>query len=116
MSRTYRRRGQCHEYRWVLREWHWCGGTLAPHQIDPRSKTGRRAIARFHSDCRTHAEQRIPALVPARLRSPLAHAEFQRVSPLAQGPGLRAGPASTAPPQREVDLVVIEEARDMARF
>jgi len=50
MSRTYRRRGQRHEYRWVLREWHWSGGALAPHQIDPRSKTGRRAIARFHSD------------------------------------------------------------------
>jgi hypothetical protein len=50
MSRTYRRRGQRHEYRWVLREWHWSGGALAPHQIDPRSKEGRRAIARFHSD------------------------------------------------------------------
>ena len=50
MSRTYRRRGQRHEYPWVLREWHWSGGMLASHQIDPRSKTGRRAIARFHSD------------------------------------------------------------------
>ena len=50
MSRTYRRRGQRYEYRWVLREWQWSGGALAPHQIDPRSKEGRRAIARFHSD------------------------------------------------------------------
>jgi len=23
MSRTYRRRGQRHEYRWVLRDWKW---------------------------------------------------------------------------------------------
>ncbi len=50
MSRTYRRRGQRHEYRWVLLEWKWRNLVLVPVRIDARSKEGRRAIARFHSD------------------------------------------------------------------
>jgi hypothetical protein len=50
MSRTYRRRRQRHEYRWVLRDWKWCNHILVPVLIDARSKEGRRAIARFHSD------------------------------------------------------------------
>jgi hypothetical protein len=52
MSRTYRRRGERHEYRWVLRE-----STFDPEScrfahylIDRDSSEGRRAIARFHSD------------------------------------------------------------------
>lgn len=50
MSRTYRRKRQRHEYYWVLHDWdapisygHWI-------QLDPQSKAGRKAIARFHSD------------------------------------------------------------------
>lgn len=50
MSRTYRRRRQRHEYRWVLRDSKWCDRVLIPVFIDARSKEGRRAIARFHSD------------------------------------------------------------------
>jgi hypothetical protein len=50
MSRTYRRRGQRHEYRWVLLEWKWRNLVLVPVHISARSKEGRRAIARFHSD------------------------------------------------------------------
>ncbi|HWQ38417.1 MAG TPA: hypothetical protein VNM24_07365 [Burkholderiales bacterium] len=50
MSRTYRRRGQRHDYDWVLREYRWVDGVLVPYFIDPRSKEARRAIARFHSD------------------------------------------------------------------
>jgi len=50
MSRTYRRRGQHHEYSWVMRDSEWINGVLAPVFIDARSKDGRRAIARFHSD------------------------------------------------------------------
>jgi len=50
MSRTYRRRGQRHEYRWVLRDSTWINGFLVPRFIDARSKEGRCAIARFHSD------------------------------------------------------------------
>jgi len=50
MSRTYRRRGQRQEYRWVLRDWKWSNCVLVPVLIDARSKEGRRAIARFHSD------------------------------------------------------------------
>lgn len=50
MSRTYRRRGQRHEYVWVLRDYRWVDGALIPFLIDSHSKEGRRAIARFHSD------------------------------------------------------------------
>jgi len=50
MSRTYRRRGQRHEYVWVLRYSRWVGGALVPFLIEASSKEGRRAIARFHSD------------------------------------------------------------------
>jgi hypothetical protein len=50
MSRTYRRRGQRHEYRWVLRDYRWAGGALVPFRIEASSNAGRRAIARFHSD------------------------------------------------------------------
>lgn len=50
MSRTYRRRGQRHEYESVLQDCCWVNGALIEFLIDPRSKEGRRAIARFHSD------------------------------------------------------------------
>lgn len=54
MSRTYRRRGERHDYDWVLRDSCWANGTLVTFRIDSRSKEGRRAIARFHSDaCET---------------------------------------------------------------
>ena len=48
MSRTYRRRRHRYEYSWVLRDWI-IDPFVAPVQIDPRSRDGRRAIARFHS-------------------------------------------------------------------
>src|SRR5688572_28610720 len=50
MSRTYRRRGERHDYDWVLRDSCWAYGTMVIFGGDPRSKEGRRAIARFHSD------------------------------------------------------------------
>ena len=50
MSRTYRRRGERHEYRWVLRELVFESGCFREERIDRRSPQGRRAIARFHSD------------------------------------------------------------------
>ena len=50
MSRTYRRRGERHDYDWVLRGYRWVNGTLVSFFIDPRTKEGRRAIAHFHSD------------------------------------------------------------------
>jgi hypothetical protein len=49
MSRTFRRKAERHEYYWVLRDsdqralGHWV-------LLAPRSKGGRKAIARFHSD------------------------------------------------------------------
>ncbi len=49
MSRTYRRRGERHEYRWVLRDR--SDDTPWAHALlDSDSKEGGRAIARFHSD------------------------------------------------------------------
>jgi hypothetical protein len=50
MSRTYRRRGARHDYNWVLRDTRWVNGTLVTFRFDKRSKEGRRAVARFHSD------------------------------------------------------------------
>ena len=54
MSRTYRRRGARHEYRWVLRDWVFERDGLRAYLIDRRSLEGRRAIARFHSDAGHH--------------------------------------------------------------
>jgi hypothetical protein len=50
MARTFRRRRERHEYRWVLRTFE--SRLLHPNwvKIDPRSKLGRKAIALFHSD------------------------------------------------------------------
>jgi hypothetical protein len=53
MSRTYRRRGQEHEYRWVLRDWNGSVPFGSSVLLDPRSREARRAIARFHSDAET---------------------------------------------------------------
>jgi hypothetical protein len=53
MSHTYRRRGQKHEYRWVLRDWDASVPFGSSVLLDPRSREGRRAIARFHSDAET---------------------------------------------------------------
>ena len=50
MSRTYRRRGERHEYRWVLRETVFNAGRITHVLIDRHSPEGRRAIARFNSD------------------------------------------------------------------
>ena len=50
MSRTYRRRGECHEYRWVLSDFVFELGCLMRVAIDRDSPEGRRAIACFHSD------------------------------------------------------------------
>ena len=50
MSRTYRRRGERQEYRWVLHEWTFEAGHLQCIMLDRNSTEGRRAIARFHSD------------------------------------------------------------------
>lgn len=48
MSRTYRRRRQYHEYFWVLYDLR--PGAIPGTRLDPRSREGRRAVARFHSD------------------------------------------------------------------
>ena len=53
MSRTYRRRRHRYEYRWVLRDWITASPFGAAALLDRRSKEGRYAIARFHSDAET---------------------------------------------------------------
>jgi len=60
MSRTYRRRGERHEYRWVLRELVFESGCLSCLPIDRRSPEGRRAIARFHSDAEATMKGGVP--------------------------------------------------------
>jgi hypothetical protein len=61
MSRTYRRRGELHEYRWVLSDSRWNGALFVPSLIDPRSKEGRRTLARFHSDAHVTLRSRPPS-------------------------------------------------------
>lgn len=60
MSRTYRRRGERHEYRWVLREWVFESGRRTPVLLDRHSPEGRRAIARFHSDAQITMHGGVP--------------------------------------------------------
>ena len=60
MARTYRRQRHRCEYRWVLRDWNLA---LLPGeyvQLDARSRAGRRAIARFHSDAETTMHSTAP--------------------------------------------------------
>jgi len=50
MSRTYRRRGQRHDYDWVLRDSRWVNGVLVRFgSIRNQTKDAAR-FARFHSD------------------------------------------------------------------
>lgn len=70
MCRTYRSRGERHDYDWVLRDYRWVNGTLVPFLMDARSKEGRRAISRFHSDAcwmlrRPQLRPRIRGATPA---------------------------------------------------
>lgn len=60
MSRTYRRRGERHEYSWVLREWTFESGYIKRVVLDPNSLAGRRALARFHSDAQVPMKGGVP--------------------------------------------------------
>lgn len=50
MARTFRRKRERHEYRWVLRDRISDLPFWRRSLLDPRSRAGRKAIARFHSD------------------------------------------------------------------
>jgi hypothetical protein len=50
MSRTYRRRRHRYEYSWALRDWKASVASGTTVMLDSRSREGRRAIARFHSE------------------------------------------------------------------
>ena len=63
MSRTYRRRGHTHEYRWVLRDRSDATPWWAHALLDLHSKEGRHAIARFHSDAEFTMRSGGPPLV-----------------------------------------------------
>jgi hypothetical protein len=73
MSRTYRRRGERHDYGWILRDYRWVDGTLVPFHIDARPKEGRRAIARFSLRRLLDSAKRCAILVSAHLRSSSWH-------------------------------------------
>jgi len=60
MSRTYRRRGQTHEYRWVLRDRSDATPRWAHALLDRHSREGRRAIARLHSDAEVTMQSGAP--------------------------------------------------------
>ena len=83
MSRTYRRRGQRHEYRWVLRDSIWIEDVLVTIFVDAHSKQGRRVIARFHSDAYWTLRSGA-ALVPTHLRGSPSQGEPRGTSPLAR--------------------------------
>lgn len=60
MSRTYRRRGEYQEYRWVLRDWS-AGSIFEPPVLfDRQSSEARRAISRFHSDAESTTKGGVP--------------------------------------------------------
>jgi hypothetical protein len=63
MSRTYRRRRERHEYRWVLRDFFFdpVHGSVVRVSLDRHSPTGRRAIARFHTDAEFTMRSGAPA-------------------------------------------------------
>jgi len=55
MSRTYRRKNQTHDYRWVLRDYARPAGShsrfmLVPVDIPASSQEGRKRLAKYHSD------------------------------------------------------------------
>lgn len=60
MSRTYRRCGERHEYRWVLCEWTFEAGHRKSVMLDHNSAEGRRVIARFHSDAQFTMKGGVP--------------------------------------------------------
>ena len=62
MSRTYRRRGARHAYRWVLRDSFFDSESchLTHYLIDRYSPEGRRLIARFHSDAEVTMRGGVP--------------------------------------------------------
>jgi hypothetical protein len=61
MSRTYRRRGERHQYHVVLRDWLFESGYPKFVVIDRYSKEGRRLVARFHSDGGVTMKSGVPA-------------------------------------------------------
>jgi len=50
MSRTFRRKNQQYDYKWVLIDWKLRIAGLRSPRHDPRSPLGRKAIACYHSD------------------------------------------------------------------
>jgi hypothetical protein len=53
MSRTIRRKNETHEYYWILRDWIFSSSLLMRNIIDPQSNSGKKRLAKFHSDAGT---------------------------------------------------------------
>lgn len=51
MSRTIRRKKPFDAYFWVLRDYVFQDGYCRDIRIDPKSKEGRKRLAKYHSDC-----------------------------------------------------------------
>jgi hypothetical protein len=50
MSRTYRRRNARYNLDWVLRESTWVNGFIQRVLLDPKSREGKKALARYYSE------------------------------------------------------------------
>ena len=91
MASTFRRKKERHKYYWVLHDWESRLLRSGRVQLDPRSKAGRKAVARFHSDktaargdsaprwYRKVSDHRIRTSNDRMLRRWLADAEFDPV-------------------------------------
>ena len=55
MSRTFRRKwGDQHDLQWALTDYIFIDGSMRRIKIDPKSKEGRKNVARYHSDAGTN--------------------------------------------------------------
>jgi hypothetical protein len=60
MSRTYRRKNQQYEYVWVLKDWNLFFKECLSARHDRHLLTGRKAIAKFHSDAQVTMNSSAP--------------------------------------------------------
>jgi hypothetical protein len=101
MYRTYRRRGQRHEYRRVPRDWEWRNFVLVPLLVEALLEEGRRAISRLHWD----AESTIRSSVPRRYTRGFDH-RLRTFNGKTTRRWIRLRPSipGEAPPQRDLEL------------
>jgi hypothetical protein len=91
MSRTYRRRGERHDYDWVPRDCRWVNGALVPVFVDPRSNPNRDYKSARRIMDAPFIGSPIRWLVNDRLYVRLADIDVPLFAQRAKGPGSRAG-------------------------